>query len=94
MVRVVWSKTALDNFQEHLLYIEKDSFQNVKAVAKKIAQSIDRLERFPLIGRIVPEYNQEMIRELIVYQYRIVYRIKNLDTVEIVSIFHCRQSMK
>lgn len=91
MARIVWSKRGLNDFYEHLSFIEKASLENAKQVAKIIMGKIDMLEDFPKMGRIVPEFAQEEIRELIVYQYRVVYRIKNLDTVEVISIYHSKQ---
>ncbi|KJS15777.1 MAG: hypothetical protein VR69_11865 [Peptococcaceae bacterium BRH_c4b] len=91
MARIIWSKRGLNDFYEHLLFIEKTSLQNAKQVAKIIMGKIDMLENFPEMGRIVPEFAQKELRELIVYQYRIVYRIKGIDTVEVVSIYHSKQ---
>jgi len=91
MALIIWSKKGLNDFHEHLLYIEKTSLQNAKQVAKIIMKKIDMLGNFPEMGRIVPEFAQKEIRELIVYQYRVVYRIKNLDTLEIISIYHSKQ---
>lgn len=49
--------------------------------------STKKLEFFPLLGRVVPEFNKEEIREIIFYNYRIVYR--NLkDSIEILSVVH------
>ena len=42
---------------------------------------------FPESGRIVPEYNQKDLWEVIFQNYRIVYRIKP-DIIEIVTITH------
>ncbi len=40
-----------------------------------------------MLGRIVPEYQEENLREKIFQSYRIVYRLK-ADIVEIVVISH------
>ncbi|MFN3395854.1 MAG: type II toxin-antitoxin system RelE/ParE family toxin [Thermodesulfovibrionales bacterium] len=45
------------------------------------------LPHFPKTGRVVPEYNDENIREKIYQNYRIVYRLKD-GVVEIVAICH------
>lgn len=91
MARIVWSKRGLNDFYEHLSFIEKTSLENAKQVAKVIMEKIDMLENFPKMGRIVPEFAQKEIRELIIYQYRVVYRIKNLDAVEVISVYHSKQ---
>jgi plasmid stabilization system protein ParE len=39
------------------------------------------------MGRIVPELDEANIRELILRNYRIIYRISG-DTLQIVRLFH------
>lgn len=50
-------------------------------------RAVERLEKFRELGRIVPETNDPNIRELILGNYRIVYRLK-FDTPEILTIYH------
>jgi plasmid stabilization system protein ParE len=40
----------------------------------RLVAAVERLEAFPQSGRVVPERNDEAIREVIVRPYRIVYR--------------------
>jgi len=42
----------------------------------------------PESGRIVPELENSEIRELIEGNYRIVYRIKTMEYVEILTVHH------
>jgi toxin ParE1/3/4 len=53
----------------------------------QITSSAGRLTEFPLSGRIVPEFNQDDIRELIVRNYRVVYQVIG-DTVGVVRVHH------
>jgi plasmid stabilization system protein ParE len=46
------------------------------------------LERFPLSGSIVPELGKESFREIRIKSYRVVYRVMDEDTVEIVTVYH------
>ena len=46
------------------------------------------LEKHPKIGRIVPEFNTENIRELINGSYRIVYSIKSQHQIDVLTIHH------
>jgi plasmid stabilization system protein ParE len=41
---------------------------------------------FPLSGRIVPELGRDDVREIILGEYRIVYRVKG-ETVLLVTVF-------
>jgi plasmid stabilization system protein ParE len=51
------------------------------------------LEKFPLIGREVSETADRTIRELIVEDYRVIYKIKD-DVIEITAIFYAKQNVK
>jgi toxin ParE1/3/4 len=48
------------------------------------------LDELPYQGRKVPELNEEYIRELGLYSYRIIYEIKT-DDVEILAVIHKRR---
>ena len=42
---------------------------------------------FPLAGRIVPEFDDESIREVFAYDYRIIYRVEQ-DEVIVAAVIH------
>jgi plasmid stabilization system protein ParE len=41
----------------------------------ELISETDRLQAFPELGRIVPEYRNDHIREIVFRPYRIVYRV-------------------
>ncbi len=43
--------------------------------------------RFPLMGRMVPEFAREELREILFQNYRIVYTV-NADVVSVVAVMH------
>ena len=47
---------------------------------------------FPTIGRVVPEFGDDSIREIFAYSYRIIYRIEK-DEVWSAAIVHGRQQL-
>jgi len=69
------------------LFIARDSVQYAKLFAIRAFEATDRLELFPKSGRVVPEINREDIREIILGNYRIIYRIIT-DEVEILTVHH------
>ena len=87
MVKLIWSPRAIKDLEGICEYIGKDSEYYAKFFAQKIVAMIEKIPEFPEIGRIVPEYNQSNLRERILRNYRIVYRLKP-ELVEIVTIFH------
>lgn len=70
-------------------YIARDSLHYAREVVLTIIESIRTIEPFPLKGRIVPEIQDDTIREIFVYSYRIIYRIRS--TVEVAAIIHAKR---
>ncbi len=54
---------------------------------QKIFQSVRRLTTFPESGRKVPEIGRNEIREIIVGNYRIIYRSQK-QVIEILTVYH------
>ena len=65
---VVWSHTALADVEAIASYISRDSVSYAGAVVRKIINSTHQLETFPLSGRVVPEFDQDHIREVFCVQ--------------------------
>ncbi len=85
--KIRWSLKAADSFEEICNFIAKDSEHYASLFAKKVNAIIKNIPLFPKSGRVVPEYQDENLREKIFQNYRIVYRIKG-DFIEIVLISH------
>lgn len=51
------------------------------------------LARFPRSGRKVPEFDDENIRELLAYSYRIIYRVDE-DEVLISAVIHGKRILQ
>ena len=64
-----------------------------KKVTEDIAAKTDILDDLPRMGRVVPELNNEHIRELSLYSYRILYEIKDQD-VFVLTVIHKRQDFQ
>lgn len=84
---VTWSPRALDDVNEIAAYIANDSEVYSASVVRAILVKARGLSSFPNLGRIVPEFGDEHIREVFVYSYRIIYKVK-LDTVIIAAVVH------
>ncbi|MFU8892970.1 MAG: type II toxin-antitoxin system RelE/ParE family toxin [Luteolibacter sp.] len=87
--RVVWSETALADLHDLVRYIARDDRQVAKRFGDLIVAKVQSLQAFPRIGRIVPEYREDRLRELIMTPYRIVYEIDDeMMTLAILRIWH------
>ncbi len=73
--RVVWSKTALRQFDAAIKYITSDSFQNAEKVKLIILENIDKIPDFP--EKYPPDKykqnNKGNYRAFEIYHYRISY---------------------
>ena len=74
--KLIWTEDGMKSLEEIVQYISKDSVYYASNFAKKILETIECLVDFPLMGRVVPEYDDNSdIRELIHQNYRIVYKV-------------------
>ena len=91
--RIVWTKAAVEDLQEIRDYIPRDSEQNAATVIGQIVDAVEQSSDFPFIGRVVPEYDDEAIRERIVYSYRVVYRA-TAGALTVIGIIHGARRLK
>lgn len=87
MVKIVWSDEAIEDLKSIHDYIADDSPTNASRLSNKLLDKVDVLINFPHSGRVVPEFNQESLREIIEGNYRIIYQILPTQ-VRIVRIHH------
>ena len=63
--------------------------------AERAFGASDQLEMSPRLGRVVPEFGIETLRELILGSYRIIYRlIEDHEIVEILALHHGARLLK
>lgn len=84
---IIWSHRASEDLEAIAAYIAQDSEAYAKSVIRTILQKVRLLSDFPLIGRIVPEFEDESIREIFAYSYRIIYKITE-DEVIAAAVVH------
>jgi len=86
---LVWTQPALDNLLEIVQHIQADNPSAAHRFAEQIKSKVSRLADFPDSGRIVPEFPGSGLREIIVGNYRIIYRAaKRPRRVEILTMRH------
>jgi len=85
--KLEWSEEALEDIESIATYIEKDSPIYAKSVVSKFFEKAELLQEFSEIGRMVPELNDEAIREIFVYSYRLIYKVEE-TRVLLVAVVH------
>ncbi len=76
MAKVKWTNVALNDLRAIYDYVSQDSPKYADRLMDKIVERVDVLEQHPKIGRKVPEFDNELIRELIEGSYRIIYSVR------------------
>ncbi len=94
-MNIIITNQAHKQMQEIFEYISRDSSYYAQKTIKEIYLKINILEFMPYIGRKIPEYNMNDMRELIYKSYRIMYKIiENKDEIHILIIHNSKQSFK
>ncbi|MEI6815993.1 MAG: type II toxin-antitoxin system RelE/ParE family toxin [Bacteroidota bacterium] len=92
MEQIKWTKLALKDLDSIDDYISQDSTYYAQKIIENILDSVKILLAHPLSGRIVPEFEKKEIRELIIGNYRIVYKIYP-KKISIVRVHHAARDM-
>jgi addiction module RelE/StbE family toxin len=86
-MRLSWRERALDDVENLRDYIAADNSFYAKIFVNKIIEIAEKLIDFPKMGRIVPEYGNDDIREILYRDYRIIYEILNGE-IYIITVIH------
>lgn len=94
MVKLVWTELSTEDLKEIFDYIAKDSVRYASITVNKIYNRAQDVIDNPYVGRVVPEINVKVIREVISGNYRIVYKIINEFQVDILRVYHSARLLK
>ena len=86
MTKIRWTEQAVADLRSIREFIERDSPRYGRLVAERLYEATGRLELFPRSGRVVPELGRDDLREIIVGDYRIVYRLEP-DAAVLLTVF-------
>ncbi len=88
-MKIEWSPRAERELTQLRDYIAQDSPFYARQFTERMVLAIERLALLPRSGRTVPEAgHQDAIREVLFQAYRIIYRIRDEQTVQIVTVPH------
>ncbi len=75
-MKIVWSPLAVDRVFEIAEYVALDKPSAAADWVDTVFESVKQLNKFPRSGRVVPEIQLDEFREIILDNYRIIYRIE------------------
>lgn len=91
-MKVHWTEAALADLHGIESYIARHSAHYARGVVARIFARAGQLESHPMLGAVVPEYQQESLRELPETPFRIIYRVSE-SQVDVVAVVHAARQM-
>ena len=86
-MKLIWTEPAVLDLENIKDYIAKDSEYYASLFVERVFVAVEKITGFPYVGREVPEYKVENVREVLYYNYRIIYEIKDNEII-ILTIVH------
>ena len=84
-----WSKRGRLRRTQYVQYVAQESgdWSTAWKWEDDVFEAVSHLEEFPLSGSVVSEFGRADIRQVLLGDYRIIYRVKE-NIPEIISIRH------
>jgi addiction module RelE/StbE family toxin len=89
--KIKWTRQAYKDLRNIYDFISVDSLRYAQVQVEKIIESTLKLTKYPLIGRKIPEFPHLPYREIIIDNYRIIYKIEKKHKIIIMTIVHGRR---
>ena len=89
-MRIIWAPRALLRAEESMDWIARDDPEAARRWVAHLFDRVRQLRQFPDSGRMVPEARRPEIRELIMDQYRIIYR-RDPTRIIVLTVRHTRE---
>lgn len=91
-MKVHWTDAAAAHLKAIHDYIAGDSAVYARRMVDRLTSRSKQIAKFPQSGRMVPEYHDPEVREVIEGAYRIIYRILPKQ-IDVVAVIHSARRM-
>jgi len=90
---VVWTPGARTDLDEIVAYIAEGSLPSALAFLAEAFETAESLATLSERGRVVPELNDPIVRELFIKRYRLLYEIREQE-VHVLAVLHGARDFK
>jgi len=94
MVKIRWTELASNDLDAIRIYISRDSKRYAIRLVKSLINATAKLESMPFLGRMVPEFEIQELREIIHNNFRIIYIIKSNKDIDILAVMHSSREIR
>jgi addiction module RelE/StbE family toxin len=92
--QIVFTKPAIADLKALVGFIARDNPPAAERFGFEIIDRAERLIAFPFVGRVVPEFKTESLREVIHRPYRIIYRVhEDKKLIEVLRVWHAARGI-
>ncbi len=94
-MKLFWSGRATNDLTAIADFIANDSPDRARSHIQQLVDRAKQATKFPKSGRVVPEFRDENLREIIVDNYRIVYQINaEQKSITVITVFEAHMLLK
>jgi plasmid stabilization system protein ParE len=87
--KVIIAPSAQADLADIVRYVARHNSDAGARLGFELITSTEKVAAFPEIGRVVPEFRQPNLREVICRSYRVIYRLRrDKQRIEIVRFWH------
>src|SRR5689334_2938158 len=92
--KVILAPSAGSDLEEIVSYVARHNPDAASRLGYALIARAELLAQFPELGRQVPEFARQDLRELIHRSYRIIYRLKQPEhLIEVVRFWHAARGL-
>jgi plasmid stabilization system protein ParE len=91
--RVRWTAAALRDLRSAADYVARDSPRYASFLSRQARDSARSLAELSERGRIVPEFEDPQVRELILHSYRLIYYVAD-DMIHVMGLIHGARDLR
>lgn len=91
-MNIIWSPLASEKLNEIAEHIALDKAEAALKWVNTIFEKVEKLTTFPNQGRTVPELKSNLYRELIIGNYRVIYKVSD-SQIFILTIRNFKQNL-
>jgi len=87
--RVYWTQPAAADLLEAAAFIRREQPAAARRLYDDVSKKTNLIRHHPLLGRVIPEFQNRFLRELVVSPYRLIYRVLAAESrIEVLAVVH------
>lgn len=87
---IIWLPSARRDVRGIVAYIARDNIDAARRWRDAVLRRVELAAEMPRAGRKVPEIGRDDVFEVLLGNYRIIYRIRE-DRIELMGVIHARR---